>query len=962
MEIKSNQIATNELAQAQKKTTPSEVPVSAETEAVRESVYPDSATMRAYANIKPASDTVSKETVLDFIHDTGCKFEQRCQEFVKNVTDDDGYIKQETFDWLKQAYEDSKNLYLAVGIINNSKENGKINHKLLNVLTSVVKQAKSAGTYSTSMCYDIPRYLKDKNGKFNSDLIDIVKEKVEENPAIALRRPDYLVSSFKTGDGEFDTDAISYYKEQKTAGKPVKDIQNEIGYARDEAGKFSYGRLQVYQDLKSSGLEIWQIRKAQEIADTFTPEQSKEKAEFVEIAKTFREDSQLSEILDDIKEVKSSEDDKTGLGYNSESIEFVRDMIKISLGRQKKVPDVLKKINIPISEYTEENKKVLARLFSCWSREDSDIDNLIEAATYKAGDKKGQFSFDNLDKYIDIYTANMNDINTVKYVAGNLSLETDDYALGVITKLYNLSWERESHFGRTEDKLDRPTLSFIFDLCVLGHDGVPKRKAHRPALENIEKLMTMKLPMSSKEAFENFIFAPDFGEIDKLEKVRLDEIGIKTGQYTHGKFKTATEEELFAFKDYMIEYMKGKDPKYIDIDLNSNLKDVIEIKEKDGLSGTKITMYDIVKRKPTTEVHEQKGLRCVQRQQRNFENNIVTKQVFHIDKIKYADVERLTSQTTEKYDDNGNLLWTEEMKESDIHGVFNVTKKYPDGRTEDLVKAQKLPNGNDLVVKHLESFDGTKTEYYYEDDVNGNRIMDYKIISPEGKELMKKSVTFEVIDDNHFVSSRNDKKYDIKYNEKTIDITNLNTNETAQIDIENFTKSTQAKIIPLLKRIPGDELFMMKKLDLKNLSNDNSVDNAAYRGGKKDNPDDTGEILVSDNYLDDAVLLHEWGHGKDHIEFKEIAEEINKDKKLRQIYNKEKENFRANFSDAQLSHIAYFGADMHYLGSANAIQEGIAETNAILSVLPKNDVSAVRAHYWQQYFPQTIAYLSSLLH
>ena len=54
--------------------------------------------------------------------------------------------------------------------------------------------------------------------------------------------------------------------------------------------------------------------------------------------------------------------------------------------------------------------------------------------------------------------------------------------------------------------------------------------------------------------FENFIMIPDFNEIEKLDKIGLDEIGIKTGQYTHGKFKQATEEELFAFKDYMVEY------------------------------------------------------------------------------------------------------------------------------------------------------------------------------------------------------------------------------------------------------------------------------------------------------------------------------------------------------------------------------------------------------------------------
>ena len=42
--------------------------------------------------------------------------------------------------------------------------------------------------------------------------------------------------------------------------------------------------------------------------------------------------------------------------------------------------------------------------------------------------------------------------------------------------------------------------------------------------------------------------------------------------------------------------------------------------------------------------------------------------------------------------------------------------------------------------------------------------------------------------------------------------------------------------------------------------------------------------------------------------------------------------------------------------------EGIAETNTILSLSPKNRTQALRSHYWQQYFPRTVAYLAKLLH
>lgn len=919
-------------------------------------VYPDAGVMRAYANIKPSGDTVSPSEVRDFIHSTGCKFEQRCEEFVSIMTDDDGYIKRDTFDWVKNGYEKSKNLFVTTHLLQNSKENGKINPKVLEILEPVLPHIKSLGTYAGPACSELPKFFKDKDGRFDNDFLEVVKHTVGNNPAMILRRPDVFKFYYFTKDNEFDKGAVQYALEQIEAGKPVKDIQTEIGFAKDEAGVFSRENLDVYNLLKTEGFEQWQIKKAQEMMKT-----AQNKDECLAVVKQMRDNRDVSDVIDMISDIKSSENNKTDFDYNEQSLNLITELRKDSYGWGRNIPLILKTINLPLSEYTPENVAKLKRIFGCM-RNEEDIKTLLDAATYKSGDKKGQFSFDNLSKYIDIYHLSAGDAAYVQKLAGTLSLEPDDYVLDTMHKLLNLTWEKENKWnGKTEEKLNRLELMFILEMACLSHDGVPKRPAHRPVFENLNKLMESELPMSSKDAFENFMVIPEFDVIDKLTKVRLDEVGIKTGQYTHGKFCSATEEELFAFKKFMKEYMEGKDPRYVDVELNGNLMDVIEIKEENFRGGDKILMYDLVKRKPTTEVTEVSGLYNVKREQQNFENNLITKQVFRKERVKYGEVERLVEQTTEKYDDNGNLIYSELMDKSPVEGVFNVKRTYADGRVEDLVKAEKLPNGNDLVKKSLTSFDGTRTEYYYEDDVNGNRIMDYKIIAPDGTVKMNKSVTFEVIDDNHFVSSRNDKKFDIKFSDKTITVTNLSTKEKVDIDVENFTKSTQDKIIPLLKQIPGDELFAMKKLDLGGFSNDNSVDNAAYRPGSSKNKSDNGEILISDKYIDGGVALHEWGHGKDSIEFKEIAEEINQDPVLRDIYRKEKATFRANFSDAQLSHIAYFGADMHYLGSDNAIQEGIAETNAILSVLPKNEVSSVRAHYWMQYFPNTIAYLSSLL-
>ena len=44
----------------------------------------------------------------------------------------------------------------------------------------------------------------------------------------------------------------------------------------------------------------------------------------------------------------------------------------------------------------------------------------------------------------------------------------------------------------------------------------------------------------------------------------------------------------------------------------------------------------------------------------------------------------------------------------------------------------------------MKSPDGTRTQYLYENDPQGNRIVDYKITDKNGKVLLNKSQTFEV--------------------------------------------------------------------------------------------------------------------------------------------------------------------------------------------------------------------------
>ena len=95
----------------------------------------------------------------------------------------------------------------------------------------------------------------------------------------------------------------------------------------------------------------------------------------------------------------------------------------------------------------------------------------------------------------------------------------------------------------------------------------------------------------------------------------------------------------------------------------------------------------------------------------------------------------------------------------------------------------------------MRSSDMTRTQYRYEDDPKGNRIVDYKITTADGKVLMNQSQSFEVLGENKFRSSRNDKTYMIEFNKKnnSIDITDEKKIKIAYI----FTKDKNPNLSQL---------------------------------------------------------------------------------------------------------------------------------------------------------------------
>lgn len=750
------------------------------------------------------------------------------------------------------------------------------------------------------------RKLKNKDGSYNTEAINLFLKHNKEFAPILTRRPDLVFNAIKNKDNEFCPEAIKYLNDNLRDNPNAATLINDLLTGKDENGNFSISILELNNYLYKE-FERYQVPTVKNVLSSFNQEQSKEREDFLDFAKSIREEQSFDEIISFIQENKSHDNSNSDLNFNHESAEFVKKLISTTISSPKLASIVYKNLNIPPQEYTDELLKDLGNICVVANK---DTEIFLNAAKNKTGEQKGKLNSETLKKYLDLsYKTHFMGTETIKNIISCLSLEEDDKALDIFEKLYSLKFENKYGSERLDPNLIILALKIICDYDT--ENNCPRQKCNQKTLNSIEELLNDNSLYKSKEDFTKHL----------------------------KKIINETVKE---------QYLKNENTDILNVFLNENINTILEIESGKISSPTK-TFYDFSKGKIVSQTQEVRKDKIVTQIQEDYINNTKTETSY-----EFIPFGAPISQSISKYDENGNLLYTQTIEKSSIDNVYNVTKKYADGTEEKICNAYKTPEGNDVIEKHMTSLDGTKTDYRYEDDILGNRIIDYKITDNNGKVLMNQSITFEVIDENHFVSSRNNKKFDIKFNGNNLNVTNMQTDETVTIELDKFTKWTYEKLLPVLKSFPGDELFNMKKLDLKSFSVDESVDNACFNKSNK-------TIKTRESYIDLSVLLHEWGHAKDDMAFSEINETINNDPKLRQIYEEERQAFRKNLGDSQQSFVGYFCADTHYLGKDNSIVEGIAETNTLLSAYPKNSTQNIRSLYWQQYFPRTIAYLSGLL-
>ena len=338
---------------------------------------------------------------------------------------------------------------------------------------------------------------------------------------------------------------------------------------------------------------------------------------------------------------------------------------------------------------------------------------------------------------------------------------------------------------------------------------------------------------------------------------------------------------------------------------------------------------------------------------KDLRNNTVTTNKSYYDRNEDEFV--LVKQTVVKNDKNGKPLRKEVTTPSEIKGVFDVKYTYANGKTKQISKATvDKKTGIQTIKKDMKSENGTRTQFLYEDDPQGNRIVDYKITNKDGKILMSNSQSFEVVNENHFISAKNGYKYEITTDDKKLTVKDIHHDKETSIDFKKTCKGDRKELINLLKKVPGEELF-------------ETVDSIKKLTGKKNVLDSYfNPVTKNINMGDDLfVFLHELGHAKDAQNQKGFMNKLvgsgrmfTNNEDIQKTFFKERETFNKYHSDEEREHISYFTqAKGHYQGELGGLAEVVAETNAVTNTFTDSKVSCLgqRAQYLQQHFPETIA-------
>ena len=427
--------------------------------------------------------------------------------------------------------------------------------------------------------------------------------------------------------------------------------------------------------------------------------------------------------------------------------------------------------------------------------------------------------------------------------------------------------------------------------------------------------------------------------------------------------KNIPSTEKIAEKVLEMEQIVGNDLKEISFTRNRYVKNEFVLSAKMQNDNEKKVFLDKDLKKDaiedTTSYTTVNGKKYFVKKSTDFRNNTTSKVTLRDDKAVGRPV--FENEVRIVKDKNNKVKYYEYTSHSQVNGVYDIVRKTPKGEQKILSSGTiDKKTGIVSIKKDMTSPEGVRTQYLYENDPQGNRIVDYKITDKNGKILLNKSQTFEVINENKFISSKGNDTYEINVNENEISAQSLqDKNKKAKFTAKDNFIGDKKQLISTLKQFPGEELIKLSEtVDF--LESINDPLDSFYNGSCRS---------ISTG-ADEFLFLHELGHARDYRDvdsdlkkFEEtMKNSLTMDKDVNKAFEEEKKAFFKLYPDTQREHMDYFMNTLnHYGGETGGLSETIAESNAILSEGKSYEPLAIRSQYLQQNFPRTIAILETKL-